>query len=246
MRGADALPIVHADADLVVVHKPAGLLVHRSALDAHEHDTALDRLRIQLGPDASQALAPAHRLDKGTSGLLVFTLHAQAARLLGAAFEQGQVHKRYLALVRGWPAEQFHNDRALARDPELPSTGQTLLAASTRFLRRGRVAWPFSVDGQHPSTRYALVDAWPETGRRHQIRRHLKQLSHPIVGDSTHGKGPHNRAVAAWTGIARLWLHAAELRLPHPAGGELRVHAPPGPEWQALLARGDWLDSPTL
>jgi tRNA pseudouridine65 synthase len=74
----------------------------------------------------------------------------------------------------------------------------------------------------------------------------LKQLSHPIVGDSTHGKGPHNRAVAQCLGWQRLWLHAAELRLPHPAGGELLLHAPPGPDWQALLARGDWLDAPTL
>lgn len=246
MSSTHALPIVHADADLVVVHKPGGLLVHRSALDAHEQDTALDRLRAQLGPEAGDTLAPAHRLDKGTSGLLVFTLHAQAARALGAAFEKGLVHKRYVALVRGWPPEHCQNDQALAKDPELPSTGQTMLVASTRFARLGRVEWPFSVDGRHPGSRYALIQAWPQTGRRHQIRRHLKQLSHPIVGDATHGKGPHNRAVAQWLGLQRLWLHAAELRLPHPAGGELTLHAAPGPDWQALLSRGGWLDSPTL
>jgi tRNA pseudouridine65 synthase len=246
MSGVAPLPIVHADTDLVVVHKPAGLLVHRSALDAHEQDTALDRLRAQLGPAAGDALAPAHRLDKGTSGLLVFTLHTQAARALGAAFEQGRVHKRYVALVRGWPPEHSQNDQPLAKDPELPSTGQPMLSASTRFARLGRVEWPFSVDGRHPGSRYALVQAWPQTGRRHQIRRHLKQLSHPIVGDSTHGKGQHNRAVAQWLGQQRLWLHAAELRLPHPAGGELLLQAAPGPDWQALLARGDWLDAPQL
>jgi tRNA pseudouridine65 synthase len=121
------LQLVYRDEDLLVVDKPAGLLVHRTGLDAHETDTVLERLRTQLGDEASLGLAPAHRLDKGTSGLLVLACHPDAARALGLAFEQGRVAKRYLALVRGWPAEQIDFDHPLARDPEQPSTGQPQL-----------------------------------------------------------------------------------------------------------------------
>ena len=241
------LQLLYRDEHLVVVDKPAGLLVHRSSLDAHETDTVLDRLRQQLGSEEASTLAPAHRLDKGTSGVLVLALHAGASRGLGQAFDEGRVAKRYLALVRGWPVESIDLDHPLARDPEQPSTGQPRLPARTLFRRLARVEWPFAVDTRHPSTRYALVEARPLTGRRHQIRRHLKHLAHPIVGDATHGKGPHNRAVAAWLGTSRLWLHAVELELPHPADGRpLRLAAPPGKEWLQLGERGPWCEPPAL
>lgn len=230
------LPVLHADEQLVAIDKPCGLLVHATSLDAHERVNALALLREQLG----QVLWPVHRLDKATSGVLVFARSAAAARALGAAFEAGQVHKRYLALVRGWPLtpgpdEAGLVEHPLARDPELPSRGQPLLAASTRYRVLARHEWPFG-DGRHASSRYALVEVEPLSGRRHQIRRHFKHMAHPLVGDSTHGKGAHNRAVAAWLGVQRLWLHAQALALPafegHPA---IRLAAAPGPEWHALL-----------
>lgn len=234
-------PILYRDPHLLVVHKPAGLLVHRSALDWHEQDSVLDRLRQGLPADEAAGLAPAHRLDKGTSGLLIFTRHAQAARRMGELFEAGGVHKHYLALVRGWPAPDGTCDHPLARDPERPSQGQTLLPALTHFRRLARVEWPLTVDGRFPTARYALVEARPLTGRRHQIRRHFKHMAHPLIGDATHGKGPHNRAVAAWTGTARLWLLAHQLSLPHPITGQiLTLRAVAEPEWTALLSRGSW------
>jgi tRNA pseudouridine65 synthase len=145
------------------------------------------------------------------------------------------VTKRYLALVRGWPQPAGQLDRPLARDPERPSAGQPTRPALTRWRVLQRFEWPFAVDARHPSSRYALVEACPETGRRHQIRRHFKHLGHPLVGDSTHGKGAHNRAVAAWLGVARLWLHATSIVLAHPDDGrELEVDAAPGEEWAAL------------
>ncbi len=225
-----ALPLLHLDADLAAIDKPAGLLVHRSTLDAHEAVNALDLLQAQLG----ERLWPLHRLDKGTSGVLLFARHAQAARYWGLALQEGRIHKRYLALVRGWPPEAGEIDHPLARDPERPSAGQPLLDACTRYRRLACLEWPFTVDGRHPSSRYALVEAEPLTGRRHQIRRHFKHIAHPLVGDSTHGKGAHNRAVAAWLGVARLWLHAAGVELPLEGGGSLRIEAPPGPEWQQI------------
>ena len=222
---------LHDDERLLIVSKPPGLLVHRSALDAHEDDTALDRLQQHTG----LRLRPAHRLDKGTSGVLVFAKDADAARTLGAAFEAGSVAKRYRALVRGWPGEQGRIDHPLARDPERPSAGQPMREAATRWQCLARHEWPFSVDARHPRSRYAVLQLWPETGRRHQIRRHCKHIGHPLVGDSTHGKGAHNRAVAAWLGLARLWLHAECITLPHPDDGQpLTVLDEPGPEWQRL------------
>lgn len=233
MDTADPHPlrILHADATIVAIDKPAGLLVHRSPLDAHETRSAADMLRKQLGEPAWLL----HRLDKATSGVLAFARSAAAASALGEAFETGRVHKRYLALVRGWPPVDGEIDYPLARDPELPSAGQPRLAAVTRWRRLACFEWPFA-DGRHATSRYALVEVEPLSGRRHQIRRHFKHIAHPLVGDTTHGKGAHNRAVAAWLGTSRLWLHASRLELPVVDGGAACViEAAPGDEWAPLL-----------
>jgi len=226
------LPILHADEQLVAIAKPAGLLVHRSALDAREEVFALQLLRDQLG----RHVWPVHRLDKGTSGVLLFALDADSASLAAQAFEQGLVHKRYRALVRGWPgADAGSITHALAKDPELPSQGQVLLEARTDWTCLRRLEWPLQTDPRHASSRFALLEASPQSGRRHQIRRHFKHIAHPIIGDATHGKGPLNRAVAAHLGLQRLWLHALTLELPHPMTGRpLRIEAPLGPEWGRL------------
>ena len=226
-----SLRVLHADDAIVAIDKPAGLLVHRSSLDAHETRSAADLLRAQLGVPVWLL----HRLDKATSGVLAFGLDAQVASALGEAFTSGQVRKRYLALVRGWPPAEGEIDYPLARDPELPSAGQPRLPAVTRFRTRTRFEWPFP-DGRHATSRYALVDVEPLSGRRHQIRRHFKHIAHPLVGDTTHGKSAHNRAVAEWLGATRLWLHACRLELPAPAGGAaLVIESAPGDEWAALL-----------
>ena len=233
MEPADPCPlrVLHADDALVAIDKPAGLLVHRSSLDAHETRSAAEMLRAQLG-------APVwllHRLDKATSGVLAFARSAAVASALGEEFTSGRVRKRYLALVRGWPPAEGEIDYPLARDPELPSAGQPRLPAVTRYRRLRCFEWPFP-DGLHATSRYALVEVEPLSGRRHQIRRHFKHIAHPLVGDTTHGKGTHNRAVAAWLGTARLWLHASRLELAGMAGGAARViESEPGDEWALLL-----------
>jgi tRNA pseudouridine65 synthase len=225
------LRLLHVDADVVAVDKPPGLLVHPSSLDAHETRSVLTLLRAQLGV----ALWTVHRLDKATSGVLVFARSVDAARALGTAFEAGRVRKRYLAFVRGWPPEAGTIDHPLARDPERPARGQPRVAAVTRYRRLSCHEWPFP-DGRHATSRYALVEIEPLTGRRHQIRRHFKHIAHPVVGDSTHGKGPHNRAVADWLGVQRLWLHASRLELPGRDGrAAVVIDAAAGIEWGALL-----------
>lgn len=231
------LRLVHDDRWLVAVDKPAGLLVHRTALDAQAETDLLTQLQAQL----AAPLWPVHRLDKGTSGVLLLARDVDTARSLGALFAASAVertlHKQYLALVRGWPANDGVIDTPLARDPELPSTGQPHLSAATRWQVLQRLVLPVATHAQHAQTRLALVDVQPLTGRRHQIRRHFKTLAHPLIGDATHGKGPLNRAIAAQLGLARLWLHAQELRLDHPVtGAPLVLRAEPGPEWARLAA----------
>ena len=233
MDESDTLPlhVLHADAAIVAIDKPAGLLVHRSSLDAHETRSAAELLRAQLGVPVWLL----HRLDKATSGVLAFGLDAQTASALGEGFVSGLVRKRYLALVRGWPPAEGEIDYALARDPELPSAGQPRLPAVTRYRTRTRFEWPFP-DGRHATSRYALVEVEPLSGRRHQIRRHFKHIAHPLVGDTTHGKGAHNRAVAQWLVATRLWLHATRIELPASARGPaLVIESAPGVEWAPLL-----------
>ncbi|WP_238139593.1 pseudouridine synthase [Roseateles aquatilis] len=225
--------MIHLDDDLAVVDKPAGLLVHRTAIDAHEEDAALQRLRDQLG----RPVWPAHRLDRGTSGVLVFALSAAVASLLGHALAERRTHKRYLALVRGWPmTEAGVVDHPLARDPELPSAGQPRLEAQTEWACLRRIELPVVTDPRFPTTRLSALACEPVQGRRHQIRRHLKHIAHPIVGDANHGKGPLNRTLAAHLGLQRLWLHAQQLTLTHPISGvTLTLEASPGPEWRRFL-----------
>lgn len=242
------LTILWRDEHLVAVYKPAGWLVHRTGLDAGETRFVMQALRNQLG----QHVYPAHRLDKGTCGVLVFALHADAARGLAQAFEQHAVHKRYLALVRGWAPEGARVDHALKPD-DAPQDAPAQ-SASTAFSRLARLTLPEPSDARFPTTRASLVEALPYTGRRHQVRRHLKHLAHPIIGDATHGKGPLNRWWAERLGHQRLWLHAWELSLAHPITSEaLSFHSGlrwpagdagdtsgPAQDWQRLLAQWPW------
>ena len=218
------------DEHLVAVYKPAGWLVHRTGLDAHETRFVVQTLRNQLG----QHVYPAHRIDKGTCGLLLLALNPDVARTLALAFAGRVVTKRYLALVRGWPPTDCTVDHALR--PDDAAADAPAQPAQTALHTHLRFAWPQAADPRFANTRLALVEAQPHTGRRHQIRRHLKHLAHPILGDATHGKGPLNRWWAAQVGPARLWLHAWQLALPHPVSGvPLHLHSglPDG-----------WLDDP--
>ena len=211
------LSLLWRDEHLVAVYKPAGWLVHRTGLDAGETRFVVQALRDQIG----QRVYPVHRLDKGTCGVLVMALHSDAARALGLAFAEHRVQKRYLALVRGWLPDQATVDHPLRPDdapPDAPAQD-----ARTHFRCLARLELPTGSEGPDPrfaTVRASLAEAWPQTGRRHQIRRHLKHLAHPILGDATHGKGWLNRWWAQQLGLQRLWLHAWGLAVPHPATGE--------------------------
>ena len=236
------LTILYRDDYLVSVAKPPGLLVHRTGLDAGETRFALQLLRDQIG----QPVWPVHRLDKGTSGVLLFALDAATARAMGLAFERGEaMRKSYRAVVRGWPPESGVIEHPLRRMPDdMRTEREEIQDALTHYRTLERYELPLA-QGQFASTRCALVELQPVTGRRHQLRRHMKHIAHPIIGDATHGKGPLNRALAELLGLQRLWLHAGRLELAHPVTGEpLVIEAALGEEWSRWsLADGTSSDS---
>jgi tRNA pseudouridine65 synthase len=210
-----ALSILFRDESLIAVDKPAGLAVHRGW--AREHDVAMVRLRDQIGA----RVFPVHRLDRATSGVLLFALSADMAARVCAAFAAGKTEKTYLALVRGVPPDAILIDHPL---PPGEDTHAPRVAAQTMIVRR-------EVFG-----RYSLVEARPLTGRLHQVRRHLKHISCPLIGDVNYGKGEHNRLFRERHGLHRLFLHAARLRLPHPAeGGQLDIGSPLPSDLEAVL-----------
>jgi tRNA pseudouridine65 synthase len=214
------------DEQLLVVHKPAGLLVHRSPIDRHETEFALQYARSLNG---GEHVYPVHRLDRPTSGVLVFARNPEAAQTLGKAMMAGEIHKTYLAMVRGWPPEAGLIDHPLreeAVDRRLKDQVQPVKDARTRFRTLATTEIPVAIE-RYPTSRYALVELFPETGRKHQLRRHLKHISHPIIGDANHGRGRHNRYFAERFGEGRLMLAATRIVFPHPVSREpVDVQAP--------------------
>ncbi len=208
------IELLFVDAAVVVANKPSGLLVHRGWAD--DDDVALFRVRDMLG---GEHVHPVHRLDRGTSGALVFARNRDAAATLARALEEGRVDKRYLALVRGVPPEEGVIDHPIPKSED----GERVPAV-TRFQRLGA----------SPVDRCSLVLACPETGRLHQVRRHLRHLSHPIVGDVNHGSGVINRHYRAHYGLHRLALHAASIAFDHPTTGARITVSAPVPEDLAL------------
>lgn len=202
-----SLPLLYRDRWIAAFAKPSGLLVHRGWGD--DAVVAVDLVAEQLG----QRVHPAHRLDRATSGVLLFALDPESAAALGGCFEQGLVQKTYLALVRGVTPEEGRVDHPIPRRENGPR-----VPAATSFRRLGVFE------------RYSLVEAHPETGRLHQVRRHLKHISHPIVGDVNYGKGEINRHFRERFGLRRLALHASRLSLLHPFTGERLSLAAPIPE----------------
>lgn len=240
----DMLNILYRDDYLVAINKPAGLLVHRSNIDRHETRFAVQLLRNQIG----QRVHPLHRLDKGTSGVLLFALDAESARQVGLQFEGNAIAKRYLAVVRGWPAEAGLIDHALSRRFDdyghrfPPGREPEVLPALTKYRRLACVELAEAVE-RYPTSRYALVELTPKTGRQHQLRRHMKHIAHPIIGDANWGKGVHNRFFQQRFGCHRLLLACTFLALQHPHDGHpLAIAAPLDSSFVSVIRDLDWND----
>ncbi len=233
--------IIFLDDHIVAVSKPAGLLVHRSNLDRHETRFALQLVRDRIG----RHVYPVHRLDRPTSGVLLFALSPETARRLKETFDAGVVEKNYLAVVRGHLPVDGMIDHPLPEEPDrlvggLAGSDPVVRSAVTDFRRLAAAELPHGV-GRYGTCRYSLAELRPRTGRRHQLRRHLKHLSHPIVGDTNYGEGRHNRLFREKFGCHRMLLHAVELSFPHPANGEsLSVTAPLDEAFADVIERLGW------
>jgi tRNA pseudouridine65 synthase len=217
------LSIIYQDEYLVAIDKPTGLLVHRSLIDKHETQFAMQMLRDQIG----QHVFPVHRLDRPTSGVLLFALSADIARKLGEQFATQSIHKTYLAIVRGHIELEGKVDYALKEKldkiaDKRAKQDKPAQEALTYFQRLEQFELGFPV-GRYASARYSLVQLTPKTGRKHQLRRHLAHINHPIVGDTTHGDGKHNIFIREQFNFNQLALTCKSMSIIHPVTGLILV-----------------------
>lgn len=235
------LPILYRDEHFIAIDKPSGLLVHRSFLDKRETHFAMQMLRDQI----DQHVFPLHRLDRPTSGVLLFGLSSDVARTASSLFSEHKISKRYLALTRGFAPESLHVDHALKykhdkiadkfADKEKPAQ-----EAQTDFkcLHQAVINKPL---GKFPTVRYSLVECLPKTGRKHQIRRHLNHINHPILNDANYGDNKQDHFFQQEFGLNRLMLFAKELTFEHPFSKQtIHIEASIGEPELELFKRLGW------
>ncbi|CAD7695789.1 unnamed protein product [Ostreobium quekettii] len=239
------LEVLFQDEHLVAVSKPAGLLAHRSAVDRSAREFALQAARDQVGRDVFLA----HRLDKPTSGVLLLALSSEVVRALYNAFAERRVRKEYLAVVRGHLGGEGAVDLPLRvirdRNVKRGADSAELQDARTcyRSLAHAEVPYPA---GRYSTVRLTLLELTPQTGRRHQLRRHMAKISHPIIGDTMYGDNQQNKAARENLGATRLMLHARRLALQHPVTNEqLTITAGLDEQFRHVLRAagfGDWTE----
>ena len=235
------LEILYQDEHVVAVNKPAGMLVHRSWLDRHETQFVMQALRDQIG----QLVYPIHRLDRPTSGVLLFALNSETANLLCHQFERKQTEKEYLAVVRGYVTGQGEIDYPLKVQldkiaDKFAQQDKEPQSAVTFYNGLKTVEMPYGV-GRYATSRYSLVRLIPKTGRKHQLRRHMKHIFHPILGDTQYGDLHQNRALTEHTGCSRLMLHAEKLTFVHPLTQQsITLQAGLDEQWKNVMQIFQW------
>ncbi len=223
------LSIIFQDADYVAIDKPPGLLVHRTALDKHATEFALQILRDQIG----QEVFPCHRLDRPTSGILLFALNREALCFAQAQFAEKTTHKEYNAVVRGWAPDADEIDYNI-RSEDDPTKSKS---AQTHYICINRCQLELPV-GRYPTARFSLLKLTPLTGRKHQLRRHLAHIRHPILGDTYHGDSTQNRFLRDNLGVQRLLLRATTLEFDSASSNtRIRIEAPQACEFTELVTQ---------
>ncbi len=241
MTQSEQLEIIFKDQYFVAVNKPSGLLVHRSPVDKKENWFALQVVRDQIG----KYVYPIHRLDKPTSGVLLFALTSEAANKTSVLFKTGQIRKKYIAVVRGYVKEGGTINHPLkeVKDKRIRgwnSETQPKYSAVTGYKSLAKIELPYHVD-KYPTSRYSLVKLFPKSGRRHQLRRHMKHISHPIIGDTKYGKDSHNKFFKNHFNCNGLLLAAVELQFRHPVTGtDVTITANFNSEFHSILAKFNW------
>lgn len=230
--------ILYQDNDLIAINKPSGWLVHRSWLDKHETVVVMQTLRDQIG----QHVFPVHRLDRPTSGVLLFALSSEIARLMSEQFATKQIEKTYHAIVRGYVEGEATIDYPLVEEldkiaDKFSDNNKPAQDAVTTYRGISKIEIPIKV-GKFDTARYSFVELKPKTGRKHQLRRHMKHIFHPILGDSKHGDLHQNRAFAEFFSIKRLMLHASKLQITHPINhNPIIIEANLDQQWQDILLK---------
>lgn len=199
------LEILYQDEYLVAINKPHGLLVHRSKIARDADEFAIQKLRNQI----DQMVYPAHRLDRKTSGVILFALSKEVNSLMQQQFMNHKVAKKYLAIVRGYTED------AVTIDYDLKREDGKVQNALTKFVTLQKTEANFPSNGFETS-RYSLIEISPQTGRFHQIRKHMAHLRHPIVGDRPHGCNKQNKTLLERFNLSSMMLHAVELKFDHP------------------------------
>ncbi|MEC3877304.1 pseudouridine synthase [Chryseobacterium salviniae] len=203
------LEILYRDEHLIAINKPSGLLVHKSFYSGEADTYAIQELKKQIG----QKVYPVHRLDRKTSGVLLFTLDKEMLKIMSDRFAAREVDKKYIAILRGWAKEEETIDYDLINENEVKQNAVTRY----RRLQTSEIDLPFL---KHQTSRYCLVEATPETGRFHQLRKHFKHILHPILGCRKHGCNKQNKLWLQTFGINKMTLHAHQLIFNHPDSGE--------------------------
>ncbi|MFV0575519.1 MAG: tRNA pseudouridine(65) synthase TruC [Vibrio sp.] len=235
------LEIVYRDEYFVAVNKPAGMLVHRSWLDRHETQFVMQTLRDQIG----QHVFPLHRLDRPTSGVLLFGLSSEIASKTAPMFAEHAFEKTYHAIVRGWIEQGDTLDYSLKKEHDkiadkFANKEAEAQSAITVYQPLAKVEVPHST-GRFPTSRFCLVEMKPLTGRKHQLRRHMAHLRHPILGDTSHGDGKQNRLFREVYNAHRLMLHASKLEFVHPYTQEnIVIEAKFDEVWEGLFDEFNW------
>jgi tRNA pseudouridine65 synthase len=219
------LEILYQDEFIVAINKPHGLLVHQSPIARDAEEFALQLLRNQL----QKTVYPSHRLDRKTSGVLVFALDKATDSIMQQKFQNREVEKKYLALLRGYAPKEMTIDYALKNDNEVLQDAVTYFKTLEYF----DLDVPF---GKHKTSRYTLVEAIPETGRMHQLRKHFAHIFHPIIGDRPHGCNKQNKFWLDNFQMNTMLLHASELTFHHPySQEEITIKADISDEFQRVL-----------
>jgi tRNA pseudouridine65 synthase len=233
------LDILFEDEDIIIIDKPAGLLVHRTRQAFGEEENALISLRDQIG----SWVAPVHRLDRATSGALLFAKREEVLPQLKSQFMERSVEKRYLTLVRGIPKDK----EALIDHPLQSERSGKLQEAQTRYKVIAETEMPFNSTGRYPTSRYSLLDVDLLTGRTHQIRRHMAHIRHYIIGDKKHGDNKQNIFFADKFSLENLLLHSWKMSLSHPLSAEkISVNCSIPPHFSGIMESLGWVPSEIL
>jgi tRNA pseudouridine65 synthase len=224
------LDILYQDDYLIAINKPHGLLVHRSSIAADAEEFALQILRDQIGKKVN----PAHRIDRKTGGVLLFAFDKPTEIAVQQQFMENQVKKKYLAILRGYTPDSEEIDYPLRKE------NGTLQEAFTRYITLKRAELDVAL-GKHTTSRYSLVEAAPETGRMHQLRKHFAHIFHPIIGDRTHGCNKQNKLFKETWELDTMMLHASQLIFTHPVTGlQITINAPLQPEFVRTMGIMGW------